>query len=344
MASTLARIPNEITTDAQSLVISYTGRLANDHALILKDYALSLAGLQEVMRVLTSLVLQSFPETAHRQVGEFITFEIRAERPASFDVVIRLTEGVAANVLFEALKWGAPKLVRWFKDAIKAYVDSKASNPDVDAIVETLERLGTLSGISLEPVDPVAIDATDVFQLALEESSGDEPEYNEEEDDTPAEQNSRQAKRRSLIDRIDRSLKIFAVPIESSCDQITVTSSSIGEVLRFGAEQKRVLSEPLILLPKERHWRRVNVKFVRINRKTGRALMYFADDPAGENNSHYSVIIDRKIVRKPANVYTEAFNNDLPLSVLLRHAPAERGRIRTMWEISVRPQQMAMFE
>jgi len=339
--------PVEIVSRDEHLIITYSGASADSHSLHLTDYARSLAGLREILNLLTGMVLHSQSQTSYRNVEEFIRFEVRAERPGSYELVIRLAEGVAGNAIWQALAhaggWTVVKLIKWIGGAINTHIDTKRDTPDVDMLVAALEKLAAESKVPLEPVPPVEQPKSDIFQnlLGLIEST-DHFGYDLEEEDIAADAATSVSRRRLLVDRLDNSLKEFARPLGSSCEKITISSTSAGEVVKLDLDTKAVIEMPLTLLPKEQHWRKAEIKFVRINRKTGRSLMYFANDPAGEDNTHYSVIVDHAI-RRASNVYTEAFNKDAPLTVYVRHAPAERGRIRTMWQITALEPQSGFF-
>jgi hypothetical protein len=115
-------------------------------------------------------------------------------------------------------------------------------------------------------------------------------------------------------------------------------------VLEIGAAERAIISTPLTLPPPKRDWARARVRFERINRKTGRALIYFDGEDRSAHGAHYARIVDRA-VQKPHNQYTQAFNDDEALDVWVRQTHPERGKLNYQWEIIGKdPNQYQLFD
>ena len=324
----------------ESIVIRYSGGTADKHVLRLEDYAASLNGLKDLINSIVALVLRNNPHTQRLRPDQIIRMEVRSERPGSWEITIDILTRVAGAAIYDILKVGGrralPQLIKLFRGVIRQHVTIKKDTLDVDAIADALDNLARQHHLQLDPPAPEPdADQLEFFPLQKEEEA-------EEEDSDDSTLQPTLSKRRAFVEHIDHAMKELAAPIGSSCTQLKIVSSSLGEIVTLTTHDKLVIDEPLTLLPTQRDWRPATIKFVRINRKTGRSLMYYADDPAGEDNTHYSIIVD-SAVRNASNVYTEAFSKDAPLQVYLRHAPHERGRIRVMWEITTTPPERDLY-
>jgi hypothetical protein len=312
------------------LVIRYDGRIASGGTLPLDQYAKSLAGWQHLIEIATDVVLRADPATARLRAKDVIRVDALAEREGSYEFWLGYGAGIAQNATWDGIK-SIPKLVRFLARLIRTHTDTKKKTYDVDKIVAALEAMTEAEGLT--PVALPQID--DQMRLAATDETYDVANDPDPLPDPPA--------KRAFVDKVDRSIKDAASPIGGACDTIDLQSAfSETPILRLDSEDKLAIDAPLVAMPSQMTWRAAVIKFVRINRKTGRALFYFADDPKGEDNAHYSTIADVS-VHLPENVYTDAFNRDIALHAYIRHTAAERGSVRTMWEIVLKPNDDELF-
>src|SRR5688572_6649984 len=82
------------------LQLVFSGGHAEDGALLLDEYASSLAGWLQFFRLSGDLVLRSHPDLSHLRTDQLLRIEIRAERPGSYEAIFEflLYEGAKGVV------------------------------------------------------------------------------------------------------------------------------------------------------------------------------------------------------------------------------------------------------
>ncbi len=328
----------ETTSTDEMFLIRYDGGLADQGALGLDDYAASLAGWRAFITLTVRIALGSRPSTAHLVADRVLRLRVTTERNGSWETVVSIGLDIVPNALWDGIKWASPivavQAIRWAMQVAKRHAELKRETVDVDEIAAALERMVSEDGFTLSPTRAIEFQA-ELFPEEHPDDAVSEVEPYELKPDVP--------RRRAVVEAIDQALNEAVKPIGRSCVSIEV-KPLVGKesYLLFDTDDKNAILTPLEVRPTRREWERAWIKFVRINKKTGRALFYFASDPAGEDNSHYSQIID-EVVHTAGNVYTEAFSKDSVLEVFIRHGPVERGSIRTVWQITLKPPDDALF-
>jgi hypothetical protein len=326
--------------DFGQLRLKFDGGLATNGSLALEDYAASLAGWNQFFRLAGDIYLRSLAVGGEANPKELLQIKIHAERPGSYEALVEFTlqavaAGVIGNRVDAAVVWSCNRLFGWYRKVAQTHLAQKRKTTNIDELVAALEQMANSENVQLvtEPVSaPVG---SDQFMLPFKP-----------EDQKPIEdalQIPTQNPRRVVAEKINGDLELASRPVEKSCDTLVVTEASTGDqIIYVGRAERAILAAPLSPPPPTGDWRRASVKFVRINRKTGKALFYFASDVRGENNSHYSVIID-PAVSSSGNVYTTAFNDDTPLNAYIRQGRAEPGHLSLLWEITVHPPERTLF-
>jgi hypothetical protein len=319
-----------------TFVIRFNGGLADNAELSLDDYAVSLGGWRTFIGLAMRIALDSDETTASLSVDRVIRIRVIVERRGSWETLISFGREILPNAAWDLLKlaggYASLSLIKWCMKLAKRHAEIKATTLDVDQIAEALEQMISEDGLTLSPKRTPEI-TPELFPR--ESADATELEEYELKPDVPH--------RRAVVDAIDRALKDAVKPIGRSCTSIEITSESTNETyLNFGIEEKQSINGPLEVSPTKRDWESALIKFVRINKKTGRALFYFADDPRGEDNFHYSLIIDSAI-HSAGNIFTEAFSKDAVLKVFLKHGPSESGSIRTVWQITANAPETGLF-
>lgn len=319
------------STTQESLVLRYDGGLADRGSLFLDEYAQSLEGWEQLFRLLGQLYFHTVPELRKFRSRDLLRIEVVAEEPGSFSAVLTFTllaiaGGIIGNRADRAAVLTFAKLVEWWRDFISHFVREKAKTTDVTAIVQALLRMTEERGITLDEEST---------------SEGEEPQLFDPED-VATHFAVRVNPSQAVTEKFDQLLKSATKPLDNSCLKLTIATSDQRPVLEIGPAERAVISAPLTLPPPKRNWVKAHVKFERINRKTGRALIYFQNDNPGRG-AHYSRIVDED-VKKPHNPYTEAFNDDRPLEVWVRQAHAEKGNLNFQWELTTKSEGETLFD
>ncbi|MEA2711479.1 MAG: hypothetical protein QOF78_4080 [Phycisphaerales bacterium] len=316
----------------------FSGLLADSGALLLSEYAASLAGWRELMQVLGELYLHSYPELRKVRGTDLLRIEVVAEKPGSYETVLvfmfgAIAGGILGNRADAATLWTFSKLTAWYKRVIGGFVQVKSQTTDITVIAAALASMAVDAEVLLDTAQTSEVD-TPLFDAPTTDEQNSEEEY--------AAPHQKVDKARALAEIIDQALQRATQPLVQSCHRITVAEAGKRPLLEIGPAERAVIVASLTLPPPTRDWRQGRVKFERINRRTGKALFNFEnDDPS--SGAHYSHIVDPS-VQKPHNVYTEAFNDDLPLDVWVRQASPEKGKLHFQWEIHANnPDQGTLF-
>ncbi|MFG0244070.1 MAG: hypothetical protein ACF8R9_14890 [Phycisphaerales bacterium JB054] len=321
--------------ESNQLCLLYRGGLADEATLLLDEYAASLEGWRGAFQLLGEVHFHSFPELRRFRGSRLIQIQVVAEEPGSWKTVVVFTLGAAAGGIIgnradAALMWAFPKLVEWFGEAISVFVRSKLESTDVVALADVLREVLAARGYNLEEEKQIDRD-----QLRLADEDG--PLDGDVDDHSSAVRPVQ-----LLVERLDSCLKHATAPLDRSCTALSITNPNGSSVVEIGQIEREVIAAPLTLEISRKDWVQAHIRFERINRKTGRALIRFEDQQDGEG-SHYSKIID-PAVKNPGNRYTEAFNRDEAIEVWVRQCAPEPGRLNLQWEIaSVDPCDLPLF-
>jgi hypothetical protein len=311
------------------LILRFSGGKADAGMLSLSSYKTSLTGWEEFFRIAAGLLQKSAGDVRNVPLNRAIRIDVEAERKGSYEVVIwiglAIAGGIVGNRADAATVWTYRKLRAWFKRLIVGHVSAKRTTTNVDEIVAALEAIAQSQNVMLVPDEE-----------PREEDGGllvpEEPEVTD-----PA------GSKRALVERIDTALKSATQPLDEECKKIELFDEQGSGVASLGANERRALSTALTLPPPEGVWRRILVRFERINRKTGRALIYVGRSTTPSATAQYARIVD-PAVHVASNVYMEAFSADAPLEVWARQVRGEKGRLNLMWEITAdAPEQLALF-
>ena len=325
------------------LLIKYSGRLADTGSLSLVEYTESLMGWRRFFQVAGELYLRSKSDKLKRLSGaELLEIRIVAERPGSYEVIIAFILGQAIGGMIggradAALVAICRHLMGWYRRIIKQHIQTKTQTTNVEEIVKALERLCGENGVELESSVDVSKDQFGASYPVISKTMTEE-----EGDDAP--ENDRVSKARVLVETVDEALKSATCPLDSSCNKISVIPEGEQPLGVFGQHEREVLQKPLSLPLPEGTWNPATIKFVRINRRTGSALISFENEPTSEKGSHYSRIVDESFRQSGDNVYTQAFNKDVSLKVWVRQIGPRPGRLNFQWEITAKqPTQLHLF-
>src|SRR6185312_682174 len=156
------------TTSDDRLSLVFDGGLADNGVLLLPEYAASLEGWRDLFQVLGELYFRSFPELRKLRGSNLLRIEIVAERRGSFETVIGIIIGVAAQGILgnradAAVVWTFRKLVEWYREVVSSYVRKKSETTDYTEIAAALERMTTERGIPLE-TGVVAVEEEPLFE------------------------------------------------------------------------------------------------------------------------------------------------------------------------------------
>jgi hypothetical protein len=135
---------------------------------------------------------------------------------------------------------------------------------------------------------------------------------------------------------VDQALQAATRPLDASCQQITLVSGDMPPILQVTKRERAILLQPLTLPLPKGEWVPAIVRFVRVNKETGRSLFYFDDCQRPAQGALYGRIVDPS-VKLAGNAYARAFADDQPLDVWVRQRAAERGRLNLLWEITAKP-------
>jgi hypothetical protein len=323
------------------LTFTYSGGRADSNALLLNEYAASLDGWQELLQILGEVYFHSFPELRQIRGNDLLRIEVTTERPGSYETVLlfifgAVASGILGNRADAAIVWSFKKLLTWYKRAIGEYVRTKSQTTDITKLASALKSTAIEEGLSLEtPFDPPPPDLV-LFPPV--------PDTTLEPEEPSPSIVGHIERPRILAETMDKALVQATQPLENSCERLIVSETTRAVLLEFGAAERAVIKTPPTLPPLSRKWSESRIKFVRINRKTGRALFRFDHEADDARVAHYSRIID-PAVQKPHNSYTEAFNADSILSVWMRQASPERGNLNFQWEVTVHdPNEGCLFK
>jgi hypothetical protein len=291
------------------------------------------------MQVLGELYLHSFPELRRVRGTDLLRIEVVAEKPGSYETVLTfffgaVAGGIIGNRADAAVVWSFRELVKWYKRVIRGFVRTKSTTTDVTAIAAALEQMAAEAEIPLEYADQ-SEDAPPLFELP------DTPQN--QLDDEPVQRPPTVSKSRVLAELIDQALHRATEPLAQSCERVKLFSDEPIALVEIGPAERAIIIQPLSLPPPKREWRAARVKFDRIHRKTGRALFKFEHEADGDGAAHYSRIIDPE-VRKPHNVYSKAFYDNVALDVWIRQVSPQKGNLNFQWEIQAsNPDQGTLF-
>lgn len=319
-----------------SLIIKYDGGRAADHVLTLDRYVESLAGWRDFFTIASEIYLRANPDLRGARREELFQLRIEAEREGSYEAALifvlgSVAGGIIGNRADAAFVAFFNKLLNWYRQLIASHVETKKISRNVDQLVAALEAMTRSQGIEINMVP----DSEELHVLGRDARQQEPDEDDLDRSPSPM---------RSLVDKLDTALRHAAAPIGVDCNIINVSGADRGFVLaNFGAVEKAVLDEPLTMPLPSGVWNPLTVRFERINRKTGRALIYIDRETLRSDSASYARIMD-PAVSDPGNIYAQAFTDDAQLSVWGRQVRAERGRLNLMWQISHKPpDQMSMF-
>ena len=331
MSDLMSKASDSTVTPDGELSVIYNGGIAEGHELTLDRYVQSLAGWRDFFVFAAELYFRSNSELRTKRRDELFHIRIAAQREGSFDVVLEFfLSAVAGGIIGGRADAIFIALLKWYRSLISNHLRTKQRSQNIDEIVAALESMSRDENVELVPA---AV-------------SQDESTLSPDDDIDSREDLNRDARTslRTLVDKIDTALRHSASPIGADCNSIDVKDAKNTVIVAsFGAVEKTVLDSALTLPLPEGVWTPITVRFERINRKTGRALIYIDHDGTRSDSANYARIYD-PAYSAPGNVYAQAFTDDTQLVVWARQVRGERGRLNLMWQISHKPPaQFAMF-
>jgi len=321
-----------------TVVLKCSGGLANSGQLELEEYASSLNGWQSFFELTGDLYLQSFPELQGLDRKARLSITVNAERRGSWEtvfefVLLAAAAGVIGNRVDATAVWSFHRLMRWYRLLISRHMTVRKTTSNIEELAAALEQLATQENISLElPKSESVQDDQMVLPRVYVE------------DDGAVEEEVVENRARALAEKIDHALISGTRPLVFSCTQISLVPLDDQPLFQMSRSDRQSVFSPLSLPLPSGDWKAGSIQFERINRKTGRALIYFINEVNSlRTGPFYSRIVD-KAVHDPDNIYTRAFNADAILSVWMRQKRAEPGRLNLLWEITAKPPASTLFD
>jgi hypothetical protein len=324
------------------LQITFSGGMADRASLQLREYSASLAGWEDFFRLASELYLRSQADMSRVPSSQLVQIQIRAEKGGSYVTGLEFVFLIAAT---EWIKKGStaayerltPLMLNWFRSLVTTHVATKTATTNVEEIAAALTSMAQAAEIDLSAGVADTSPPTALNALSDAEYTGQIDTDQIDDVAVPA------SRPRQLAEKIDLQLKAATEPLEGSCTKITVTDATGTTLITLGPKDRAVISEPLSLPPPNRTWFQTKVRFVRINKNTGRALFNFEAEEATPHGSHFSKIVDPR-VKAPGNPYTTAFNDNVALSVWARQRAAPRGRLNMQWDLTTeQPENQGVF-
>jgi hypothetical protein len=322
----MARESNEVVMETSGLTIRFSGRSAENQSLPLDQYWQSLQGWSEFFEIASAIYRRSATTNQGEPVLATMQIRIIAERRGSYDVVLgfvlsQVLQGVIGNRSDALFVWTFKALMKWTKVLFSRYLAAKRNSTDVQKLVESLEKLTQEMKLSLLPI--------------AEELAAQDEALKRLSDELEILSNAFSAER-LLIERMDTAIKNATVLLGEECDEIALLDEEGKSLLKLDRDDYEILHEDLTLPPPEGRWHMANVRFERINIKTGKALIYIEWHGFSSSSTVHARIADDAL-GAPLDPYTQALTRKETLRVWARQVRAERGRLNLMWEISVKP-------
>lgn len=139
-----------------------------------------------------------------------------------------------------------------------------------------------------------------------------------------------------MLDLIDEALNELVEPIDYSAGKIIISVASLQKTLTLTSNDKRALKSGYHIDSgiTSKGFERFSVKFVRIHKETGNAIITF-DKPSGSNQigHEYSHIIDPDVSR-PKNIYTRSLYEGKSLEVWGKMVSSRTTNKFQRWDIT----------
>jgi hypothetical protein len=321
---------SSLSVDGDNIVIRFSGKHADAGNLDLGDYAQSIEGWHDFFRMGGDLYATSVKTGDGEIIETRLSIRIVAERPGSFEVVIAFILNSAASGLIgvaaqAVVKWTFKGLMKWYIEFFTTYKTAKMETPNIERVIAALEAMAAAQDIKL-----------------VDNSNDELPPPGDSKPDQSTLERAYNRKR-IFVEKIDTSIQDATLLLDHDCTLIEIIQPSGEVILAINENDRDAIVTPLTLPLPAGEWQQIEVRFERINDKTGRALVYIKTDGHFATSVSHSRIVD-KAIQKPRNAYTEAFNEKLGLLVWGRQVRAERGRLNLMWHITAEaPTQGSLF-
>lgn len=332
--------PTDEQTNAFVLRITLRGGVADLGRVEAADYAAAIAGWNEYFTLAADLFFLGPQGASEARPPRSLRISVEARRRGSHvtELIVEYGPTVAAFVAVTAVggvignrsdavlvaAW--PRLKAWFAKLFRSHVDQKRRTTSVADVITNLERLIRQENlpVALQRTDEAAEAPLIAHTLVGEPSQPNEP--------LPQPPENLPFSRR-IANSIDASLSQATRPLISECDVIEITADATEILLVVTGSDRSAIIAPLIPLVPDDEWQPADVALVRVNRRTGGVIFYFATDPPGQAENYYAQVIDAEI-RRPNNAYTTAFNDDRPMPVWLKAVPRPGAQAGLQYRIT----------
>lgn len=274
----------EVSRETFELTIAWDGDLAETGEIPAPELGAALMGWDRFLQ----LSVYSFQSASLQlpKAGTSMRVDVRVRRvdKGSFIVVAGLwfanqaTNGIVGNAAYDGVK----KIWAWTAELVKTHIKAKRERKTLDGVVEEIERAGRANGIR------PSVDRQDTEDFAA---------------------------------ALDSALYNATAPLDSSAaSEVLALKGQAVEIVidREGRQSIRLPFEPPTLDPDADDVIEAQVRFVRINKKTGYGILNFVRPTDASQLGQQRFNCEDRAIRRRANQYTGSFHEDTPLLVKMQ--------------------------
>lgn len=266
------------------LTLTFEGKLAEDGQLPAAELGAALQGWDRLLQLAVYSHESATLAVPKSGTGFRVEFRVRRVSKGSFlvDAMIFVGLAAAAGITGNRADAVVLRVWKWASTLVKTHIRAKRNKGTLDAVVDDIEAVAQAEDIR--------------------------PSKNREESE-------------DFVTALNSALDNATVPLDSSAGReiLSLKGKALDIVIdEAGRTAIRAAFDPPTLDPEADDVIDAPVKFIRINRHTGKGLLEFVR-PADESQlGHQRFHAEDRAIRRRANQYTGAFHHDVPLMVKMQ--------------------------
>lgn len=311
--------------DGGLLTITYSGRDADDNSVELGQFAQSLRGWEQLLRLAADeIVLRDF-KGHHAHNVSFVS-RVRPLREGSLQLVLEsLFWGVLGNAIWDGIKLFSTRFLPAARGLITRLKEAKEENLSIREAAERLRALEQYSAVETLPSPPPE------KQLLLDEADAiaTEGTLAEEGHASPAD-----ARVRKIIIEADNAIRDAIAPAGNSVDSIRASAPDFGVLIEITDQERRIFGRAFRPedVPPTQLMQQRRIRFLGLNRVNGWGKFEFVDNPDSPDEQHQQECkVSDPALRARRDRYTRALYEASSMTVWLDKKIRESGT--SYWEI-----------